>query len=255
MDKRFSFNADAVKYDKFRPRYCKELFDDIMRYSDIKKDSKALEIGIGTGQATKPFLDIGCKVEGVELGDNMARFVFERYKGYEGFSVKNCSFEDYNGRVGSFDIVYSATAFHWIPENIGFNKVYSLLKNNGTVALFWNRPFAAKADDPLHCEIQRIYSVYRPSENKPVENNEKIFAKIIESLNVYGFSDVQMKLYHKTRTFDSDDYISLLNTYSDHMALDEDVRLKLERELKAAIISFGNTITVYDNMDLYLARK
>ena len=52
MDKRFTFNEDVENYEKWRPTYCEELFEDIMTYSQIGQGKKALEIGIGTGQAT-----------------------------------------------------------------------------------------------------------------------------------------------------------------------------------------------------------
>lgn len=255
MDKQLSFDENAEQYDRFRPCYCKELFDDIIQYSDVSKDSNALEIGIGTGQATKPFLELGCNVEGIELGSKLAEVVVKKYKGYKNFSVQNCSFENYNGKSNGFDIIYSATAFHWIPENIGYPKAYDLLKKNGTLALFWNRPFVSRENDPLHCEIQKIYSYYRPSGHKQIENDNERYSEIKECIIGYGFRDVQVKLYHKARIFNADNYISLLNTYSDHMALDMNTKQNLEDEIKNAIISFGNILTIYDTMDLYLAKK
>lgn len=255
MDKRLSFDENAEQYDRFRPCYCKELFDDIILYSGISKGSSALEVGVGTGQATKPFLDLGCNVEGAEIGSQLAYLTDEKYRTYNNFTIQNCSFENYNGKSDSFDIVYSATAFHWIPENIGYPKAYDLLKEKGTLALFWNRPFVARENDPLHCEIQKIYSHYRPSEHKPIENDRVKYSRIKEHIIGYGFRDVQVKLYHKTRFFNADDYISLLNTYSDHMALDKNTKQSLEDEIKNAIILFGNILTVYDTIDLYLAKK
>ena len=55
MDKRFTFNEDVKNYDKWRPTYCKELFNDIIQYSELNQNKKAIEVGIGTGQATVPF--------------------------------------------------------------------------------------------------------------------------------------------------------------------------------------------------------
>jgi len=31
------------------------------------------------------------------------------------------------------DLVYSASAFHWIPEDIGYSKVYDMLKPEGAL--------------------------------------------------------------------------------------------------------------------------
>nr|WP_312576947.1 hypothetical protein [Sedimentibacter sp.] len=56
MDLRLKFNEDETNYDCFRPTYPDELFQDIIDYSSINGESNSLEIGIGTGQATKSIL-------------------------------------------------------------------------------------------------------------------------------------------------------------------------------------------------------
>lgn len=61
MDLRTTFNEDEYNYDKARPDYPKELFEDIFNYINLSESGNALEIGIGTGQATLPFLDKGYK--------------------------------------------------------------------------------------------------------------------------------------------------------------------------------------------------
>ena len=66
MEKKLSFNENADNYDRLRPRYCSELFADIAAYAGLKKGAAALEVGPGTGQATQPFLDLGCRVTAVE---------------------------------------------------------------------------------------------------------------------------------------------------------------------------------------------
>ena len=72
---RTAFNEDAQNYDIARPDYPEELFTDILSYLDERNAGKtALEIGIGTGQATKPFLDAGFQVTAIELGDNLAAY-------------------------------------------------------------------------------------------------------------------------------------------------------------------------------------
>lgn len=56
----WTFNQVAEMYDKWRPAYVPELYEDIFAYKSIDKASHVLEIGIGTGQATLPFLNTGC---------------------------------------------------------------------------------------------------------------------------------------------------------------------------------------------------
>lgn len=255
MDKRFTFNEDAMNYEKWRPNYCEELFHDIMEYSKIDSHKKALEIGIGTGQATLPFLKTGCDLRAIELGENLAEFSKNKFKDYKNFNILNVPFEDFKGDENTFDLIYSATAFHWIDENIGYPKAFKLLKPGGTLALFWNKPFIGRKDDLLHKKIQNIYEKYKPSKAKPIEKDKEHYKELLEKLKKYGFKDVELKLYHKTRTFNACDYISLLNTYSDHRTMNLAIRAKFEEEIKEAILEHNNLLRVYDTMELYLARK
>lgn len=255
MDKRFTFNEDAMNYEKWRPTYCEELFHDIMEYSKIDSHKKALEIGIGTGQATLPFLKSGCDLRAIELGENLAEFSKNKFKNYKNFSILNVPFEDFKSDENTFDLIYSATAFHWIDENIGYPKAFKLLKPGGTLALFWNKPFIGRKEDLLHKKIQSIYEKYKPSKAKPIEKDKEHYEKLLETLKKYNFKEEKLKLYHKTRTFNACDYISLLNTYSDHRTMNPIIKAKFEEEIKEAILEHNNLLKVYDTMELYLARK
>ncbi len=255
MDKRFTFNEDVKNYDEWRPTYCKELYNDIIQYSELNQNKKAMEVGIGTGQATMPFLMTGCDVTAIELGKKLAEYSKEKFKDYKNFTVYNTSFEDFECNDNSIDILYSATAFHWIPEDIGYPKALKVLKNDGTLALFWNKPFVKREDDLLHQKIQSIYQKYRPSNSKFIENDTARYNKILKTIKSYGFRDLEVKLYHQTRGFNSSDYISLLNTYSDHRSMVASTKQLLYSEIENAILENGNALTVYDTIELYLARK
>lgn len=255
MDKRLTFNEDAANYDKWRPAYCAELFRDIIAYSRMGQGGKVIEIGLGTGQATRPFLETGCELAAIELGADLAEYSQLKFREHKNFRVHNTTFEEFTGPDESADLIYSATAFHWIPEDVGYSKVRELLKKGGTVALFWNRPFAAREDDELHQHIQRIYQQYRPSNTKLIEHDTEKYQAISQNLRTYGFKDIQFKLYHLTRSFSSADYIALLNTYSDHRSMPSAIKEPFEEEIRAAIMKSGDVLTIYDTIDLHLGRK
>lgn len=56
MERCLTFNENEYLYNKYRPTYPDEVFYEIFSYSNVDANCKLLEIGIGTGQATLPFL-------------------------------------------------------------------------------------------------------------------------------------------------------------------------------------------------------
>jgi SAM-dependent methyltransferase len=253
MKRRMVFDQNPMGYDRYRPDYVKELFDEIFRYAGLNASMRVLEIGIGTGLATLPILEAGCSVTAVEPGKNLASYASIKFRAHKNFKAVCCDFEDFEPDE-RYDLIYSATAFHWIPEEAGFPKIYRLLKPGGAVALFWNRPFVARTDDPLHMDIQNLYQKYGLSDALPVEFSEKDCRKTLDALERYGFSDIKVQLFHRTRTMSAEDYIGLLSTYSDHVSMGKDDWHKFAGEVMAAINTRGGVIRIYDTMDLYLAR-
>lgn len=244
------FNRVAALYDKMRPDYPAALYTDIFSYKNITASSTALEIGIGTGQATCPILDTGCTLSAVELGDNLSAFAAEKFRSYPNFRVITAPFPDVSLPANSFDLIYSATAFHWIPEEAGYTKVFSLLKPGGVFARFSNHPAPAKDAPQLYAAIQQVYSEDKTI--SPHSPNSALPPEVIAQIPLkYGFTDIKLNLYHRTRTFTSSEYIDLLRTYSDHNSRPPEFHAKIA----AAIDAHGGKINVFDTIDLQLARK
>lgn len=251
----WTFNTEAEKYEKIRPGYVSELYEDIYDYIPINQSSNVVEIGIGGGQATLPVLVTGCKLTAVEYGANLAELCRKKFKEYPNFSVVTSRFEDFISDSSSCDLIYSASAFHWIPEEIGYTKVFEMLKSGGVFARFANHPYKDKGREEIHEALQKIYSVYMPGSLKPNEYSEADAKKLADTAQKYGFVDTVCKLYHRTRSFTAKEYVSLLGTYSDHIAIEENIRMKFFSEIERAIDNSGGQITIYDTIDLQLARK
>lgn len=153
------------------------------------------------------------------------------------------------------DLIYSASAFHWIPEETGYKKVYDMLKSGGAFARFANHPYKDKGREELHEAIQKIYAVYMPDAPGPREYSANDAEERAGIARKYGFVDISAHLYHRTRSFDAKGYVSLLGTYSDHIAIEENTRKKFFSEIEKTINALGGQITIYDTIDLQLARK
>ena len=110
MDFRKVFDRIPEEFDRWRPRYCGELFADLIQYAALGTDKTVLEIGPGTGQATEPILKTGCAYTAIELGEHLTAFMKEKFDRYKNFSIVNDDFETHDFGKGSFDLVYSAAA-------------------------------------------------------------------------------------------------------------------------------------------------
>ena len=290
--RRTHFNEIVATYDRVRPGYPVELFRDILTYTEMQighpsrtsrvgtpedhptRTSRAgtpvgrtaIEIGAGTGKATKPFLEAGFTVTAVEINNNMADFLVERYGDYDGLSVVNTAFEDTELLENSYDLVYAANSFHWVDPDISCPLVYRLLKSGGTFALFRYNTIPAEGED-LYEEIQAAYTKhyysYYTSGIRPKklqretywEAAELIRGFRIDSLENYGFCDIFRQLYDVTRLFDASEYIDYLETMSDHRALPKANREALYDGIREAIIRHGGYHKIDYLYQLYMGRK
>ena len=255
----WTFDTVADTYEKFRPGYVDELYQTIFEYKPINNQSCVVEIGIGGGQATLPFLKTGCNLLAVDYGENFCNICREKFNEYPDFSAVSGKFEDI-AFSDKYDLIYSASAFHWISEEIGYKKVYNMLKDGGVFARFANHPFRDKGKPELSAEMDRIYTeYYYKYHNKEakalVEYTEQQAHDRALIAEKYGFTDIQYKLFYRTRTFSAKEYIMLLGTYSDHIVIEEKIRNEFFKQIEDAINRYGEKITIYDTIDLQLARK
>lgn len=108
--------------------------------------------------------------------------------------------------------------------------------------------------DELYQSIFRnkFYNKKRETLTEYTEEQAKERAMIAEK---YGFTDIQYGLFYRQRVFSAKEYKELLGTYSDHIAMDETIRLKFFSRIEEAINKYGGHITLFDTIDLQLARK
>ena len=252
-----TFDTAAKLYEKFRPGYPNELYETIFDYIPIGASSRAVEIGIGAGQATLAILKTGCDITAVECGENFTRICRDKFKEYNYFRVINEKFETVELPSDTYDLVYSASAFHWIPEEIGYTKAYSILKPGGAFIRFANHPFR---DPRLEKEIDQVYAEYyypyygRKPEKIHAYDEEQAKEKA-RLASKYGFTDIRYDLFHRERIFSAGDYVNLLGTYSDHISIEKSVRDKFFSQIRSVIEQHGGYITLYDTIDIQLARK
>ncbi len=229
-DFRKAFDLIPEHFDRWRQRYCSEAFEDIINYSGLSGSKSVLEIGPGTGQATEPILKTGCDYLAVELGEHLAEFCTEKFAGYENFRIVNDDFVTRDFGSKKFDLVFSAATIQWIPEKIGFPKVFDLLKDGGSFAMMFQKGDYKTPNEDLFNRIQEVYSKYFHPEN--VYTCKLGYENVVS----YGFTDLDRREYHFDREFTADEWCAFIATHCDHIVLKDPERTCYLTELETQFL-------------------
>ena len=62
-------------------------------------------------------------------------------------------------------------------------------------------------------------------------------------------------LFHRIRTLSAAEYRMLIGTYSDHTTIEESIRERFFDAIEDAINRHGGSISIFDTIDLQMARK
>lgn len=251
------FDQAALDYDEVRPGYPAELIEDVISISAIPKDGRILEIGCGTGQATVPFARRGYSMTCLDIGKELAALAAQKCRQYPKVHIQPISFEDWKPEENAFDLVMSATAFHWIPPEVGYPKAAKVLKDSGYIAIFSNE-HPTPYTDFFHA-VQEVYQRVVPEWNDPrtrPSTDERIRSTAAYINGTGLFEPVLVRRYPWTKDYTTEEYLKLLNTYSGHRSLEESKRLRLFREIGELIENeYGGTITRPYLAVLYIAKK
>ena len=131
-DIRFSFNEVPEIYDGVRPSYPADLFDALFQM--LPAQPKIVEVGPGTGQATKDLLSRGASVLGIEIGPEMAAKLRSNFSS-DRLRIGVGDFEVLEVVAGETDAVFSATAYHWISREAQTDRPAAILRTGGIVAI------------------------------------------------------------------------------------------------------------------------
>jgi SAM-dependent methyltransferase len=218
------FNDNFQLYDDVRPGYPEELYNDIENLISINSDTNVLEIGAGNGIATLEIYNKWhLKIDAIEPGNELCGIMHKRFNGNDNISILNDTFENITTNK-KYDIIISATAFHWLDLNSKYKQCHNILKENGCLIIYWNN--YGIENDEIGNMIQEIYN--KNSEIKFTDNKtasemqmKKIESRKNELENSKYFKLVFHKIYKRIINYSTDDYIKLLHTYSDHTKYDD----------------------------------
>ena len=231
-----SFGAAAAEYDEHRPRYPAALMDDLVDALPAQRRT-ALDVGCGTGIASRMLMERGVDVLGVEIDPRMAEVARA-----QGVPVEVTPFERWAPAGRTFDLVVSGQAWHWIEPDTGLVKIARILRPAGSFAAFWNIP---NVPDRLRVEIDAVYRVHAtpgevalPSRRRMVSDDEAAF-------RASGlFASVDRRTYDWNHRYSRTDWLALVETHSDHLVRPAAQAAALRSALGAAIDRHGGSVDV-----------
>ncbi len=258
LEQRKSWYSPAAEaYNKTRPGYPKDVIHRVVEVAQLSSNSKILEVGCGPATATVAFAQLGCSMVCLEPNPDFCQLAQQHCEPYSNVEIRNTSFEEWTLEAEKFDAVLAATAFHWIPPEVGYPKAADALGDNGYLILLWNT--GLEPQDEVCQVLQEVYKVHAPTlvpyeGRKTYEDHLKGFGQIIRDSG--RFKDLVFEQLVHQVTYNIDDYLMLLNTYSPYLELNPQIKDSLFERLRQKIErDFGGSIQLSYLSAFHIARK
>lgn len=232
-----TFDRVAELYQRARPEYPDELFDDLVSQAELAQGDRLLEIGSATGKATLPLAKRGFRITCLEPGPRLASEARANLRDFD-VEVLQARFEDWHPPEGeSFDLVFAATAWHWIDPSVRYVRAWESLRPGRHLAFWEARHVFPGGGDPFFRDIQDVYDEIgeglpessgwpRPGELE--ERRDEIAATGL-------FEVVHVRHFDWERVYHADGYIELLETFSGHISMDGWKRERLYGEIRSRL--------------------
>jgi SAM-dependent methyltransferase len=231
---RRTFGTVAELYDRARPTYPAVVFDDLADLAALEPSSRVLEIGPGTGKATAELVRRGYAVTGVELSPDLAEIARRNVPGAE---IVVADFEHWEPREAGFDAIVAFAAFHWIAPELRYTKPAHLLRPGGVLAVIHGPHVLPEDGDRFFLEVLEDYDAVVPRpDNGPPEAPDAIDSRWADEFRASGqFDPVVERRHLYPLTYTADEFVAVLGTYSENVALPAEQREELFRRIHARI--------------------
>lgn len=241
---KMGFNLVATAYEQARPSYPDYVFQYALQAMGLTTDldcahiSKVLEIGSGSGQATSDLIRMADKLDCIEPGDNFAALMRSKFAPFLKVSVIKTFFEEYSSD-NHYDLIVSASALHWIPQDIAYTKIKELLRPGGWLLAIWNQSRFSSQIDAL---IDEIFSDMIPGFRIPRcdQDERDLFDQGFNDFaENRGFINCQHTIYSEPRIINAETLINLIWSYVSPVHLTQEERKQLHFSLCKAVDETG----------------
>lgn len=228
-----TFDDAAALYQRARPEYPSSLYERLLQVTGLAPPSRLLEVGCATGKATLPLARLGFRITGLEPGAALAAVARANLADYD-VEVIEARFEDWQPDEPIFDMVFAATAWHWVDPSVRYLRAAAALRPQGYLAIWGALHVIPYGGDPFFEDLQEVYDEIgerlppgwitpRPGE-LPDDSREISGSGLFEVLEV--------RQYDWETLHDAQSYIDLLNTFSGHISMEPWQRDRLYGEIR-----------------------
>lgn len=241
-DRAESFGAVADLYDRHRPGYPDELIEELAAL----RPANVLDIGCGTGKASRQLAARGLSVLGVEIDAGMAAVARRG-----GIEVEVASFELWDDRNRSFDLIVSGQAWHWIDPAVGAPKLVRLLRPGGAVCLFWNYGDPDKRFEEV---VEGAFANVAPQlVEKPTADDKDLHERTLRETGC--FTSVEVRDYRWSETLPVEEWVARVSTHSKQLLLGPQRLAEVQAALRDALRGeYGETLHLRNGTHALWAR-
>ncbi len=260
-DHRRLFGGDPGGYDRGRPDYPSRVYEILTARCGLRSGAATLEIGPGSGLATRRLLALGADpLVAVEPDERLAAYLSEQLRA-EGHSVdlRVEAFEEAVLEAASFDLVVSATAFHWLNQGAALAKAGRILRRGGWLANWWNVFGDPIGVDAFHEATKHFMEpLGRPAANPDGRLPFPLDAEArLGDLRATGvFDEIDHEIMPWLARFDPNQIRALYSTFPNVSGLPEPRRSAVLDALAAVATSeFGGPVERTFYTSIYIARR
>ncbi len=253
-EQRLAFGRVAEQYERARPSYPAEALDDVLAYAELPAGEEVVEVGAGTGKATRLLAGRGLRVLALEPDAAMAA-ICRRVTDPALVRVVETDFESWRPgrRVG---LVLCAQAWHWIDPVLRWRRAGEALRPNGAVAALWTFPVWDRI--ALRAALDRVYEEVVPEmvadfPLHPGSRAERIAGAWHEDVGA-GFVDVRSVDHDWALPYTAREYTEMIATHQDHIRLEPARKAALLARVRETIERAGGGIEMVFRTSVCLAR-
>ena len=250
-----AFGRVAEQYERARPSYPAAAIDEALAYAGLRPGERVVEVGAGTGKATRLLAARGHHVLALEPDPAMAA-ICRRLCDPDLVEVRETDFESWSPEAAT-GLLFCSQAWHWLDPQLRWRRAAEALRVGGAVAALWTFPIWDRI--ALRAALDRVYEQTVPNmvagfPLHPGSRAERVAGNWSDEVGE-GFAEVRIGMHDWARAYTAEEYTEMIATHQDHIRLSPESREALLGGVGEAIEGVGGSFEMFFRTTVCLARR